>query len=170
MPHGEVFPRWWKTAPIGMLERPKMCTCEGAVAENLIALGDLFIYCEVEVWEGGTPGLNDQPHVIQTSLHSETAEVSSPIITDEIDPSLIPDVLEMTANDLLIAHLDYINCFSHRVFSFLSFIFLFCFQISPSHLLVTRIANCRHFHHAEEAHVHPQLSPLDAECAMMGEQ
>ena len=109
MLHREVFPRWCKTAPIGMLERPKMCTCEGAVAENLIALGDLFIYCEVEVWEGGTSGLNHQPHVIQTSLHSETAEVSSPIITDEIDPSLIPDILELTANDPLIAHLDYMN-------------------------------------------------------------
>ena len=109
MLHREVFPRWEKTAPIGMLERPKMCTCEGAVAQNLIALGDLFIYGEVEVWEGGTPVLNQQPHVIQTSLHSETAEVSSPIITDEIDPSLIPDVLELTAHDLLIAHLDDIN-------------------------------------------------------------
>jgi len=45
------------------------------MAEYSIALGELFIYCEVEVWEGSTLGLNDPPHVIQASLHSKIAVI-----------------------------------------------------------------------------------------------
>lgn len=167
--HRELLPRWWKSAPGGMHEHPEMRASERAMTEDLIALGELFIYRVVEVWEGGPPGLNDQPQVIQTPLLSKIAEVSGPIGTDDIHPPLVPDVLELTVNDLLMAHLDFMIRFSHRVRSFLC-ILLFCPQIVSCHPLETRISASRDFHHEEEAHVHSQLSRLDGGCAMMGEQ
>lgn len=167
--HRELLPRRWKSAPGGMQEHPEMRASERAMTEDLMALGELFIYREVEVWEGGSPGLNDQPQVIQTPQLSKIAEVRGPKGTDEIHPPLIPDVLELTADDLLIAHLDFILRSYHRVCSFLC-ILLFYPQIVSYHLLERSISDSRHFHHEQETHVHSQLSRLDRGCAMMGEQ